>query len=75
MSFSLLEVKWAFHRPRVAALAHIYLLLGDHEKAIDQLDIMLTKGSQWSVPFVRNDPTWEPLHKYPRFQKLVGLNE
>ncbi|KPK42396.1 MAG: hypothetical protein AMJ65_07670, partial [Phycisphaerae bacterium SG8_4] len=65
----------AFFNPKVKKLAYVYLLLGDHEKAIDQLYILLTKGSQWSVPFVRNDPTWEPLHKYPRFQKLVGLNK
>jgi len=71
---SISEVKWDFFRPRVAMLAHIYLLLGDHEKTINQLDIMLNKGSQWSVPFVKNDPTWEPLHNHPRFKKLVESN-
>lgn len=61
----------AFYNPQVEQLAYIYLLLGDHDKAIDQLEILLLEGSQWSVPFVKNDPTWEPLHDHPRFQKLL----
>jgi tetratricopeptide (TPR) repeat protein len=61
----------AFYNPQVKILVYIYLLLGDHEKAIDQIEYLLTEGDQWSVPFVRNDPTWEPLHDHPRFQKLI----
>ncbi len=68
---SMSDVKDLFYNPQVKPLAYIYLLLGDHEKAIDQLEILLTKGDQWSVPFVKNDPTWEPLHDHPRFQKLI----
>ena len=65
----------AFYNPQVKILAYIYLLLGDEEKAIDQLQYLLTKGDQWSVPFVRNDPTWEPLHDHPRFKKLIELDK
>ena len=61
----------AFYNSEVIILSFIYLLLGDHDKAIDQLEILLLEGSQLSVPFVKNDPTWEPLHNHPRFQKLI----
>lgn len=49
----------------------MYMILGDHEKTIDQLEFLLLKPDQWSVPFVKIDPTWKPLYKHPRFQKLI----
>ena len=61
----------AFYHPQIKALAHMYMLLEDYENAIKQLEFLLTEGDQWSVPFVKNDPTWEPLHDHPRFKKLT----
>jgi hypothetical protein len=39
----------AFYHPQVKALAHMYMILDDHEKTVDQLEILLLKSAQWSV--------------------------
>jgi len=41
----------AFYHPQVKALAHMYMILDDHEKTVDQLEILLLKSAQWSVPY------------------------
>jgi serine/threonine protein kinase/tetratricopeptide (TPR) repeat protein len=53
-------------------LARIYALVGEPEKAIDQLE------SLWKVPYfltagwLKIDPNFDSLRKNPRFQKLVA---
>jgi len=61
----------AFYHPQVSQLAYIYLMVGAHKEAIDQLEFLLTNPDHWSVPFIKIDPTWTPLHYHPRFQKLT----
>ena len=41
----------AFYHPQVKALAHMYMMLDVHEKTVDQLEILLLKSAQWSVPY------------------------
>jgi serine/threonine-protein kinase len=52
-------------------LARIYLLVGEPEKALDQLEPLLKIPYYLSPGWLRIDPTWDPLRKHPRFQKLV----
>ena len=52
-------------------LASIYVLVGEQNAAIDQLEYLLSIPSQISVPLLRIDPRWDPLRTHPRFQKLV----
>ncbi len=53
-------------------LAHIYVLIGDYENAIDTLENILRLGSS---PLTRGwllaDPTLEPLRDEPGFQELM----
>ena len=56
---------------RVEDLARIYVMVGKHELAIEQLEYLLSIPSRFSRQLLRLDPTWKPLQKYPRFQKLV----
>jgi hypothetical protein len=53
-------------------LARIYALVGEPEKAIDQLEQVLKLPYYLSPAWLRIDPTLEPLRKNPRFQKLVA---
>ena len=53
-------------------LARIYILVGEPEKAIDQLEALLKIPYYVSPGWLRIDPTFDPLRKNPRFQKLVG---
>ena len=53
-------------------LARIYIMVGEPEKAIDQLEPLLGMPYYLSPAWLRVDPTFDPLRKNPRFQKLVG---
>jgi hypothetical protein len=58
------------------SLLRIYLTVGDQEKALDRLKALLKIPSQHLSPgWLRIDPTFDPLHKDPRFQKLVAVGE
>ena len=53
-------------------LARIYVLVGEPEKALDQLEALLKIPYLLSPGWLRIDPNFEPLRGNPRFQKLVG---
>jgi tetratricopeptide (TPR) repeat protein len=53
-------------------LVRIYLLTGEPEKALDRLEPLLEMPFYLSPGWLKIDPTFDPLRKYPRFQKLVG---
>jgi eukaryotic-like serine/threonine-protein kinase len=52
-------------------LARIYLLVGEPEKALDQLEPLLRVPYYLSPGMLRIDPTFDPLRKNPRFRKQV----
>ena len=53
-------------------LARIYILVGEHEKALDQLELLLKVPYFLSPGWLKIDPNFDPLRKNPRFQKLVA---
>ena len=52
-------------------LAHIYVLVGDYEGAVRQLEILMAADSPVSRAWLRVDPTWDPLRDEPAFQRLL----
>ena len=52
-------------------LARIYILVGEPEKALDQLEPLLKMPYFLSPGWLRIDPTFDPLRNNPRFRKLV----
>ncbi len=56
---------------RVEALANIYVMVGEFDAAIDQLEFLLSRPGELSIPLLRLDPAWAPLRDHPRFKKLV----
>ncbi len=53
-------------------LARIYILTGEPEKALDQLEPLLKIPFYLSPGWLRIDPNFDPLRGNPRFQKLVA---
>ena len=57
---------------RVADLAFIYTLVGEHEEALDKLEYLLSiPCDTMSVPLLRLDPRWDPLRDHPRYKDLL----
>jgi serine/threonine-protein kinase len=52
-------------------LAEVYTLTGEHEKAIETLETLLSIPSYLSVSLLRLDPLYDPLRDYPRFQAIL----
>jgi hypothetical protein len=52
-------------------LARIYILTGEPERALEQLEPLLKIPYFLSPGWLRIDPTFDPLRKHPRFQRLV----
>jgi serine/threonine-protein kinase len=53
-------------------LVRIYVLVGEPEKALDQLEPLLKMPYFLSPGWLKIDPNFDPLRKHPRFQKLVA---
>jgi serine/threonine-protein kinase len=52
-------------------LARVYILTGEHEKALDALQELLRIPYYLSPGWLRIDPTFDPLRSHPRFKRLV----
>jgi len=52
-------------------LAQIYVMVGDHDRAIEQLEDLLSNPTWISVTWLEIDPTWNPLRDNPEFRKLL----
>jgi serine/threonine-protein kinase len=52
-------------------LARIYVMTGDYDKAIDQLEVLLSVPSYTSTATIRVNPIWAPLRDHPRFEALL----
>lgn len=55
----------------VTNLAEIYVIIGDYDSAVEQLKILLSMPGFASVPYLKLDPLWKPLHDQPGFRDLI----
>ena len=53
-------------------LVRIYLLIGEPEQALDQLEPLLRVPFYLSPGWLRVDPTFDPIRTEPRFRRLVS---
>jgi len=56
---------------RIADLARVYVMVGEHDLAIEQLEYLLSRPGNMSIPLIQLDPAWNPLRDHSRFKKLV----
>jgi tetratricopeptide (TPR) repeat protein len=52
-------------------LAYIYVMVGEFDLAMDQIEFLLSIPGELSIPLLRLDPVWAPLRDHPRFKKLL----
>lgn len=57
---------------RLADLAEVEILVGEHDSAISRLEQLLGKPSVPSRAILRLDPLYAPLRSSPRFNALIG---
>jgi TolB-like protein/tRNA A-37 threonylcarbamoyl transferase component Bud32 len=55
----------------VGFLPEIYVMCGEYEAAIDQIETALSVPSFVSAGVLRVDPIWDPLRTNPRFRRLA----
>jgi serine/threonine-protein kinase len=62
----------AFEGPNTTqTLAEVYVIVGEHEKAIDLLEGLLSRPSSITVAILKVIPIWDPLRNNPRFIELL----
>jgi serine/threonine-protein kinase len=61
---------WLPHARHV--LARLYVMAGDYQHAIVQLDSLLAEPYPISPAWLKIDPTWAPLHGDPAFERLLS---
>ena len=54
----------------VEDLAWIYTLVGEHERALAELETLLSMPSTMTIPLVELDPRWAPLRGHPKYREL-----
>jgi tetratricopeptide (TPR) repeat protein len=62
---------WSSGESILSDLAIIYIQVGEHEKAIDIIETLLSIPSQLTRWRLKLDPQYDPLRNHPRFQKLI----
>jgi serine/threonine protein kinase/Tfp pilus assembly protein PilF len=60
---------------RASDLARIYVMVGEFDLAIEQIEFLLSIPGDLSIPLLRLDPDWAPLRDHPRFKKLLEAKE
>jgi hypothetical protein len=56
----------------IETLAQIYLMVGQPDRAVDQLEVLLATPGPISPAWLVVDPRWRLLRGNPRFERLVA---
>ncbi len=59
----------------VADLAQIYIMVGEYDAAMDEIQYLLSIPSLMSRPLLRIDPLFDRLRDHPRFQAMLAKYE
>jgi len=57
----------------VMVMAEIYTLTGDYDKAMDEIEYLLSIPAPISESWLRHNTIFQPLKNNTRFQKIINL--
>ena len=67
------ESKDAFEGPSITeAAAKVNCVVGEHARAIEMLDGLLSRPAAITTEGLKIDPSWDPLRSEPTFQQLLA---
>ena len=67
------EADDAFDAPFLMVnFAESLVMIGDYEEATGLLERLLSTHGFVSIPYLRIDPLWQPLHGTPGFEALIA---
>jgi serine/threonine-protein kinase len=61
---------WAPHHHRW--LAYIYSMVGEYDKALDEIELLLSIPYYFTTWDLKLSPFWDPMRDHPRFQELIA---
>jgi serine/threonine-protein kinase len=64
--------KNAFWAPvRHKWLAYTYSMVGEYDKALDEIELLLSIPYYFTTWDLKLNPFWDPMRENPRFQELI----
>jgi TolB-like protein/Tfp pilus assembly protein PilF len=63
------------NRVRHRWLAYIYTMVGEYDKALDEIELLLTIPYYFTTWDLKLNPFWDPMRDHPRFQELIAKYE
>jgi serine/threonine protein kinase/tetratricopeptide (TPR) repeat protein len=65
--------KNAYNAPdRHKWLAYVYSMVGEYDKALDEIELLLTVPYYFTTWDLKLSPYWDPMRDHPRFQELIA---
>ena len=58
---------------RAGDLAQIYVMVGEYEAALKQIELLLSIPGHLSTKLLQLDPIWKPLWNHPEFKRLIEI--
>jgi tetratricopeptide (TPR) repeat protein len=65
------RITWVEKMARISDLAEIYVMTGEYDKCLIELEYLLRKPSDISVKLLELNPVWQPLKNNPGFKKIL----
>ena len=56
---------------RHRSLAYVYSMVGEYDKALDEIELLLSTPFYFTTWDLKLNPFWDPLRDHPRFQELI----
>jgi non-specific serine/threonine protein kinase len=64
--------KNAFYAPdRHRRLSYVYLMVGEYDRALDEIELLLSIPYHYTTWDLKLNPVWDPMRDHPRFQELI----